>query len=538
MTQERGLRGCFRVASAGGVFEDDRMPHLIGIDVGTSSTKTILINDAGDVVFTLAPEYDFETPRPGWAECDPENWWQAVLTAIKAMLEQSGVGPDDIAGIGLTGQMHGMVLLGAEGRVLRPCIMWNDQRTTAQCAALTEKVGADKVIELTGNPVLPGFTAPKILWVRDNEPEIFKQTAKVLLPKDYIRYRLSGTYATEVSDASGMGLLNVSRRDWSEEMLAACDIPRAWMADVAESVEVTAHVSEEAARLTGLRAGTPIVGGGGDQAAQAVGCGIVREGVVSATFGTSGVVFAHSEKYRVEPQGRLHAFCAAVPGQWHLMGVMLSAAGSYQWYRNQLALHEQEEAKRQGVDVYRILDTQATSVAPGCEGLLFLPYLSGERTPYPDPDARGVFFGLSLRHGRAHMVRAVLEGVTYGMKDSLELMRALGIEPAQVVASGGGAKSPLWRSLMADIFDTTIVTNNASEGAAYGAAILAGVGTGVYDSVESACEQTLKVTSEQRPQNPGVYADFYPHYRGLYADLKDRFAAVARTVEAHLEQTK
>ncbi|MDP0495085.1 MAG: xylulokinase [Verrucomicrobiota bacterium JB024] len=510
------------------------MPHLIGIDVGTSSTKTVLINAAGEVIFTLAPEYDFETPRPGWAECDPQNWWRAVLTAIRAMLEQSGVGADDIAGIGLTGQMHGMVLLDAQGEVLRPCIMWNDQRTGVQCAALTEKVGADKVLELTGNPVLPGFTAPKILWVRDNEPDVFAKTAKVLLPKDYIRYRLSGVYATEVSDASGTGLLNVRRRDWSDEMLAACGIPRSWMADVAESIEVTATVSEEAAALTGLRTGTPIVGGGGDQAAQAVGCGIVREGIVSATFGTSGVVFAHSEKYRAEPQGRLHAFCAAVPGQWHLMGVMLSAAGSYQWYRNQLAAHEQEEAKRQDVDVYRILDTQAASVAPGCEGLLFLPYLSGERTPYADPDARGVFFGLSLRHGRSHLVRAVLEGVTYGMKDSLELMRALGIVPAQVVASGGGAKSPLWRTLMADVFNVPIVTNNASEGAAYGAAILAGVGTGVYADVVSACERTLKVTSETTPENPGVYADFYPHYRGLYADLKERFRAVARTVEKHL----
>ena len=520
----------FRLVKGEGIGQYTRMPHLIGIDVGTSSTKTVLINDSGEVVFTLAPEYDFETPQVGWAECDPQNWWQATLTAIKAMLEQSGVSADDIAGIGLTGQMHGMVLLDAQGKVLRPCIMWNDQRTPAQCTALTEKVGVDKVLELTGNPVLPGFTAPKILWVRDNEPDIFSQVAKVLLPKDYIRYRLSGTYATEVSDASGTGLLNVSKRDWSGEMLAACGIPRAWMADVSESIEVTAKISEEVAALTGLRAGTPIVGGGGDQAAQAVGCGIVREGVVSATLGTSGVVFAHSEKYRVEPQGRLHAFCAAVPGQWHLMGVMLSAAGSYQWYRNQIAAYEQEEAERQGVDVYRILDTQAETVAPGCEGLLFLPYLSGERTPYPDPDARGVFFGLSLRHGRTHMVRAVLEGVTYGMKDSLELMRALGIEPAQVVASGGGAKSPLWRTLMADVFNTTIVTNNASEGAAFGAAILAGVGTGVYGSVEAACDQTLRMTSETTPQNPGVYAEFYPHYRGLYADLKKRFAAVARTV--------
>lgn len=509
------------------------MPHLIGIDVGTSSAKTVLINESGDVVFAIAPEYDFATPRPGWAESNPEDWWQAVLTAVKALLDQSGIGADDIAGIGLTGQMHGLVLLDAEGQVLRPCIMWNDQRTAAQCAAITEKVGAQRVLELTGNPVLPGFTAPKVVWVKDNEPEIFARAAKILLPKDYIRYRLSGTYATEVSDASGMSLLNVGERTWSDEMLEACGIPRAWMADVSESTEVTARLSAEAARLTGLKEGTPIVGGGGDQAAQAVGCGIVKEGIVSATFGTSGVVFAHSETYRVEPEGRLHAFCAAVPGQWHLMGVMLSAAGSYQWYRNQLAPYEMAEAEKQGVDTYEILNGMAESVPAGCEGLLFLPYLSGERTPYPDPDARGVFFGLSLRHTRAHLVRAVLEGVTYGMKDSLELMRGLGIEPSEVVASGGGAKSPFWRGLMADIFNARIVTNNATEGAAYGAAILAGVGAGVYENVEAACARTLRNESEQDPANPGVYADFYPHYQGLYGDLKARFDAVARTVEKY-----
>ena len=508
------------------------MAYLIGIDVGTTSAKTVLIDESGDVVATAAPEYDFVTPKPLWAESEPDDWWRATLSAIPRVLEKGGVTGSEVAGVGLTGQMHGLVLLDAGGMVLRPCIMWNDQRTAAQCASITQTVGAERILELTGNPVLPGFTAPKIVWVLEHEPEVYSRAAKVLLPKDYIRYRLSGEYYTEVSDASGMSLLDVANRTWSAEMLAACEIPRSWMAEVTESTEASSKVSPEAARLTGLVEGTPIIGGGGDQAAGAVGCGIVKEGVVSATFGTSGVVFAHSDEYRVEPEGRLHAFCHAVPGKWHLMGVMLSAAGSFQWYRNTLANEERQAEQETGKDAYDQLTAAAADVPPGSEGLLFLPYLSGERTPYPDANAKGVFFGLTLRHGKAHMTRAVLEGVTYGMRDSLELMRELGIRTSHVVASGGGAKSAFWLQMMADMFASRIQLVNATEGAAYGAAILASVGAGIYDTVEDACAACIRVTGTTDPERStaDIYNRFYPRYRALYPALREEFARIAELV--------
>lgn len=511
------------------------MAYLIGIDVGTSSAKTVLINEKGEVVFTTAPEYSFATPKPLWAESNPEDWWQATIVACQTLLKETKIDPSEIAGIGLTGQMHGLVMLDKEGDVLRPCIMWNDQRTAEECAEITATVGAERVLELTGNPVLPGFTAPKVLWVRKHEPDVYQKCEKILLPKDYIRYRMSGAFFTDVSDASGMSLLDVARRTWSDEMLKACDIPRSWLPEVTESTVASTTLSESAAEVLGLVAGTPIIAGGGDQAAQAVGCGIVKEGVVSATLGTSGVVFAHSDQYRVEPEGRLHAFCAAVPGKWHLMGVMLSAAGSFQWYKNQLGGEEIAAENATGRDAYEALTATAAGTPSGAEGLLFLPYLSGERTPHPDPLARGVFFGLSLRHTKAHMTRAVLEGVSYGLNDSLQLMADLGIQPSEVVASGGGAKSKLWKQILANIFDTKITTNNASEGAAYGAAILAGVGANVFESVEAACEQTLTTTSEVSPNSDvEVYRDYYEHYRALYPLLKSQFSSLAKTVDKHL----
>jgi xylulokinase len=457
------------------------------------------------------------------------------VSSIKCVLQEEGVKPADVVGVGLTGQMHGLVLLDAQGEVLRPCIMWNDQRTAAQCAAITEKVGLENVLRLTGNPILPGFTAPKIVWVRENEPGVYANVAKVLLPKDYVRYRLTGGFFGEVSDASGTSMFDVGQRQWSDEMLQALGVPRAWLPEVTESPVVSARISAGAAAETGLLEGTPVVGGGGDQAAQAVGTGIVAEGVVSATLGTSGVVFAASDSYRVEPQGRLHAFCHAVPGMWHLMGVMLSAAGSFRWYRDTLAETERAQEAETGRDAYDILTEAAAGVAPGCEGLLFLPYLTGERTPYPDPNARGVFFGLTLRHGKAHMTRAVLEGVSYGLLDSLELMRALGLSIEQVRASGGGARSPLWRQILADVFDAEIVTVNVTEGAAYGAALLAGVGAGVYADVLSACEVAIQLTGQTEP-GPAVsiYADYYPRYRALYPALAPEFAAIAEVVSRHL----
>ncbi len=509
--------------------------YLLGIDVGTSGSKAILIDADGAVKASVTTEYPLHTPQPLWAEQNPSDWWAATVASIKQVLENSGVVAADVAGVGLTGQMHGLVLLDGQGEVLRPCIMWNDQRTAAQCAAITEKVGLDNVLRLTGNPILPGFTAPKIVWVREHEPDVYAKVAKVLLPKDYARYRLTGGFFGEVSDASGTSMFDVGQRRWSDDMLQALEVPREWLPEVTESPEVSACVSAEAAAETGLLEGTPVVGGGGDQAAQAVGTGIVAEGVVSATLGTSGVVFAASDSYRVEPQGRLHAFCHAVPGMWHLMGVMLSAAGSFRWYRDTLGQEEVAQARETGRDAYDILTEAAAEVAPGCEGLLFLPYLTGERTPYPDPNARGVFFGLTLRHGKQHLTRAVLEGVSYGLLDSLELMRALGLSIEQVRASGGGARSSLWRQILADVFDAEIVTVNVTEGAAYGAALLAGVGAGVYASVPEACEAAIRLTGRTEPGPAvSVYADYYPRYRALYPALAPEFAAIAEVVNRHL----
>jgi len=467
--------------------------YLLGIDVGTSGSKALLVEESGEVVASVTTEYSMFTPHPLWAEQNPEDWWGATIKSIRATFDTAGVRPDEIASVGLTGQMHGLVLLDREGQILRPCIMWNDQRTGGQCAAITERVGFERVLQLTGNPVLPGFTAPKIIWVRENEPQIYAKVAHILLPKDYIRFRLTGAHATEVSDASGTSLFDVGHRCWSDEMLRALEIPSKWLPQCAESPEVTARISAEGAELTGLLEGTPVVGGGGDQAAQAVGTGIVREGVVSVTMGTSGVVFAASDEYRVEPQGRLHAFCHAVPGKWHLMGVVLSAGGSFRWFRDTLGDPERSQAIGEGRDPYELLSEIAARAPAGCEGLIFLPYLTGERTPHPDPHARGVYFGLTLRHGKPHMVRAILEGVSYGLRDSLEVMRGLGVAVEQVRGSGGGIRSSLWRQILADIFGAELVTVKPTEGAAYGAALLAGVGAGVYADVPDACDRTVKL---------------------------------------------
>lgn len=508
------------------------MNFLIGIDVGTSSLKTLLLDEEGAVVESASESYPFDTPKPLWSEQDPAHWWKATCRSIKRVMETGNVSPEAIAGIGLTGQMHGLVLLDREDRVLRPCILWNDQRTAKQCADITLKVGADRVLQLTGNPVLPGFTAPKIAWVQENEPEVFAQAVRFLLPKDYVRFLLSGEHFSDVSDASGTSLLDVGKRSWSDEMCQAIGLKKSFLPELTESPVASAKVSAEAARATGLLEGTPIAAGGGDQAVQAVGSGIVGEGIVSATLGTSGVVFAHSDAFRVEPNGRLHAFCHAVPHKWHLMGVMLSAAGSFEWYKNTLGAWEEMEAKSAGMNVLKWLDQQAEKAPAGSEGLLFLPYLTGERTPHPDPQARGVFFGLTLRHRKPHLTRAVLEGITYGMNDSLQLMRNLGVEISEVRASGGGAKSPFWLQMQADIYRSRVVTTNVTEGAAFGAAVLAGVASGLYADLDSAVAKVVRKTGETKPgPHQAVYADFYPEYRALYPALKDRFASLGRVVE-------
>ena len=425
----------------------------------------------------------------------------------------------------MTGQMHGLVLLDRAGEVLRPAILWNDQRTAAQCASITETVGADRVLQITGNPVLPGFTAPKIVWVREHEPEVYARVAHFLLPKDYVRYRLTGALVCDVSDASGTSVFDVGRRTWSDEMLSALRIPREWVPEVTESPVVSARINAEGARLSGLREGTPVVSGAGDNAAAAVGTGIIRPGIISASLGTSGVVFAPLESYQPEPAGRLHAFCHAVPGQWHLMGVMLSAAGSLRWYRDAISAAASSPT-------FDELVTEAGTVPPGAEGLLFLPYLSGERTPHPDPDARGAFVGLSLRHGRGHLTRAVLEGVAFGLKDSVELMKPLGLSVDRVRIAGGGTRSPVWRQILADILASELATTDATEGAAYGAALLGGVGAGVFESVEAASDRAVREVERVLPgANVSRYAEIYPRYRALYPALAPEFHALARLSE-------
>ena len=493
---------------------------LLGLDVSTTAAKALLINNDGDVVGSAAQPLQLAAPRALWSEQSPADWWTAMAESIRQVLSQTQVDGGDIAAIGLTGQMHGLVLLDAHGEVLRPAILWNDQRTGVQCDAIHEKIGRKRLIRISGNEALAGFTAPKILWVRDEEPEVYAQARHILLPKDYIRFRLSGEYAMDRAGGSGTILFDLAQRNWSDELLTELDIPREWLPPTFEGTDVTSTVSFEAAAETGLRAGTPIVGGGGDQAAQAVGVGVVNPGIVALTLGTSGVVFAATKAPLIEPEGRLHAFCHAAPDRWHLMGVTLSAAGSLQWYRDTIAPAESFDA----------LVAEAADVVPGSEGLFFLPYLTGERTPYPDPLARGAWVGLTSRHGRGHLTRAVLEGVAYGIRDSFSLIRSAGLgQVAQVRISGGGARSPLWRQIMADVLGAELVTVNTTEGAAYGAALLAGVGAGLWSDVDEACTAAIRITGHTSP-NPAAQAGYdtmYPNYQALYPALRPTFHAVA-----------
>jgi len=491
------------------------MPGFLGIDVSTTATKALIMNEKGEVLAVASHEYSFETPRPLWSEQHPHQWWDATVRSIRQAIGQSGLSPEQIAAVGLTGQMHGLVVLDEHGEILRPAILWNDQRTGPQCDEIRRRLGKQRLIEITGNDALAGFTAPKILWVQQHEPSIWAKTRHILLPKDYIRFRLTGRYATDRADGAGTLLFDIRQRDWSSEILNALEIPIAYLPSTYEGSEVTAYVSEEGARATGLKAGTPVVGGGGDQAAQAVGVGAVEPGIVALTLGTSGVVFITTEEPFIEPEGRLHCFCHAVPGRWHLMGVMLSAAGSLRWFRDTVA---------PGVPFDELL-APAAQVPPGSAGLVFLPYLTGERTPYPDPLARGAFIGLTIRHTIPHMARAVLEGVAFGLRDSFELIRQAGVQQIhQVRLSGGGARSPLWRQILADVLRTELVTVNTTEGAAYGAAILAAVGVGVFPSVEAACRQLIRITGQTNPgENTEQYDKIYGIYHELYNILKEKF---------------
>jgi len=493
---------------------------LLGLDISTTGAKALLIDSTGKVAGSATNELSLSTPRPLWSEQNPQDWWMGMQTSINQVLEAAGVTGDQVAAIGLTGQMHGLVLLDEEGRVLRPAMLWNDQRTGAQCDEIRRRLGRERLIQITGNDALTGFTAPKILWVQEHEPDLWAKTRHILLPKDYIRYRLTGEFAIDKAGGAGTLLFDLKKRDWSEEVLSALDIPRALLPPTFEGPNISSHISQAAAATTGLVPGTPVVGGGGDQAAQAVGVGAVEPGIIALTLGTSGVVFAATEMPLVEPQGRLHAFCHAVPGRWHFMGVMLSAAGSLQWYRDTLA---------PGLS-FDDLTAEAAEVPAGSEGLLFLPYLTGERTPYPDPLARGAWVGLTIRHNRGHITRSVLEGVAFGLKDSFTLIQESGSGAVdQVRISGGGAKSPIWRQIMADVLGAELVTVNTTEGAAFGTALLAGVGAGLFDSVPAACAATIQITGHTWPDTNQTarYQSFYQRYRRLYPALAPEFRAMA-----------
>src|SRR4051812_26315792 len=500
------------------------MPHLLEIDIGTSGTKTLVCDEDGTVLATAMAEHPISSPKPGWSEQDPLDWWDATCKATKAVLKKAKLKAGDVGGIGLSGQMHGSVFLGDGPKPLRPALLWNDQRTQEQCAEITQKAGGREALtDLVANPALTGFTAPKILWVREHEPRVFERTKHILLPKDYIRYRMTGDYATEVSDASGTLLLDVVRRNWSDKLLMLLQIDKALLPRLHESPEITGTLTPEGAKALGLRPGIPVVGGGGDQAAGAVGNGIVTQGIVSATLGTSGVVFAHSDQPTRDPQGRVHTMCHAVPNKWCVFGCMLSAGGSFQWFRNQLAHDEVHAARRRDVDPYELLINEARKSDPGAGGLFFLPYLTGERCPHPDPEARGGWIGLTARTLRRDLIRSLLEGVTFGMRDALEIMKQMNIAVTQVRASGGGARSALWRSLQADIYNQPIVLTNASEGPAYGVALLAGVGTGAFSSVEEACRASIKQTAKIAPnaKRAAFYDKHYNVYHKLYGDLKE-----------------
>ena len=505
------------------------MSVFLGIDIGTSGTKTLAIDESGKILASATAEYPCHAPKPLWSEQDPEDWWNATVATVRAVIKKAKLKAADVRAIGLSGQMHGSVFLDKNNKVIRRAILWNDQRTAAECEEIESRVGGrKKLIKLVANPALTGFTAPKILWLRNHEPKNFDKLKKVLLPKDEIRRRLTGEFATEVSDASGMLLLDVAKRRWSKPLLDQLQLDESLLATCHESEDVTGTLTRETAELLGLPTDCIVVGGAGDCAAGAVGNGIVSPGVLSTSIGTSGVMFVHSDEMKMDPAGRIHTFCHAVRGKWHMMGVTLSAGGSLQWFRNALCQTDKQIAVKKKQEIYDLLNAEAEQVAAGSQGLFFLPYLSGERTPHADPNARGCFIGLNLSHGRGHLTRSILEGVTYSLRDSLEIIRGLGVPVKQIRASGGGSRSPLWRQIQADVFGQNVVTINSEEGAAFGVALLASVGAGSYKSIQEACAATIRVVSELPPQKNAVkaYDRAFPEYQQLYRSLKGDFERI------------
>ncbi len=491
------------------------MKTLLGIDIGTSSTKAVLIDVSGKLLALSQSEYGIDSPKPEWAEQHPETWWAAVRDTVRAVASQSGVNPQDIAGIGLSGQMHGTVLLDKNNSLLRPAIIWADRRSAKQCQAVLDLLGKEKLRDLAGNSLSPGFMVATLLWLKENEPSTFSRIATVFLPKDYVRYRLTGELATEVTDASSSLLLDVRSRTWSEELLRLVGISEEQLPPLHESQDVVGTLTKSAAEELGLVGGIPVVAGGGDQSMAAIGNGVVEEGIALSTIGTGGQLFTPTRTYRTDPELRIHSFCHAVPGMWHLMGAILSAGLCLKWFRDRLA---------SGLD-YMQIDDAARSVPAGSDGLLFLPYLLGERSPHLDPAARGCFVGLTINHSLSHLARAVMEGVAFAMKDCLDLFLSLGVNPEKIVLSGGGARSELWRQIQADVYGRDAITVNMREEAATGAAILAGVGVGIYPSLQRACGELIKLesTTTPIPENASRYAELYDVYRSLYLQLRDSF---------------
>lgn len=503
------------------------MAYTIGVDIGTSGTKSILIDSGGNILAESSATYGVAMPKPMWTEQDPELWWEATQKTIRAVVKQSKVKPAEVKAIGLSGQMHGSVFLDKSGKVVRNAILWNDQRTAAECDEITQLAGGrEELIRMVANPALTGFTAPKILWLRNNEPKRFDRVKHVLLPKDDIRRRLTGEFATDASDASGMLLLDVRNRCWSDELLGKLQLDRSMFADVYESEQVTGSLRPEVAQNLGLTTDCVVVGGAGDCAAGAVGNGIVKKGILTASLGTSGVMFVHSDEPQYDTQGRLHTFCHAVHGKWHMMGVTLSAAGSLQWFVENLC---KELVAKRGVDPYQTINTEAAAVDAGSDGLLFTPYLAGERTPHADPFVRGSFVGLTNTHTRGHMARAVMEGVAMSLRESLEIIRGLDVPVREMRISGGGAKSDLWKQIFADVMNQAACTINAEQGPAYGVALLAAVGSGEYKNIEEACKATIKVVHKTPAKKPAVkkYNSLFPIYQSLYPALKQAMQEIA-----------
>ena len=506
------------------------MKYVLGIDVGTSATKTVLFDENGTVISESSHEYPMYTPENGWAEQDPHDWRDASLETVAAVVKEavdSGkvTDPADIKGIGISGQMHGLVMLDENGEVIRPSIIWCDQRTGAEVEEMLQIMPREKWIEITANPPLTGWTAAKILWVRNHEKENYDRCRHILLPKDYIRYVLTGEFATEVSDASGMQLMNVAERDWSQEVLDKLGIDRSLLGKMYESCEVTGTLLPDVAKKLGLSSDTVVVGGAGDNAAAAVGTGVVREGTAFTTIGTSGVVFAHTDKVSIDPKGRVHTCCCAVPGAWHIMGVTQAAGFSLKWFRDNFCQSYIDEAKEKGVDPYDLINADIETVPVGSDRLIYLPYLNGERTPHLDDKARGVFFGLSSMHGRKHLLRAVMEGVSYSLCDCNDILNEMGISVKEMMACGGGGKSKIWRQMLSDLYGCKVATISQEQGPALGVAILAGVGSGIFSSVQKACDKLISKDKETDPdsENAAKYAKYHELYKKLYQDLKEDY---------------